>query len=110
MSEWLENLKHYCLSDDMDYRLTYDDAGAALDEIERLRDGLAQKDVLSQNAKMRDEIERLQKELDEAEEVVLEECRLRAALERIANEIGHDDHDFEWAEKIAREALQEGTD
>lgn len=38
MSDWMENLKRYALSDDMDYRLTWEDAALALEEIERLRD------------------------------------------------------------------------
>ena len=40
MSDWLENLKRYALSDDMEYRLTWEDAAIAVEKIERLQDAL----------------------------------------------------------------------
>ena len=84
MSDWKENLKRYALSDDMDYRLTWEDAAIALEEIERLE---GTNKVLGQWVEDKDRhIE-----------------RLRAALDRIANNI--DECDGLHMKEIACKAL-----
>lgn len=84
MSDWLENLKRYALSDDMDYRLTWEDAACALEEIERLR---KERDVWKANAETNlGELERANKEIDSLIELLRRERlkteRMQAALER----------------------------
>ena len=97
MSDWLENLKRYALSDDMDYRLTWEDAACALEEIERLR---KERDVWKANAETNlGEVDSLI-ELLRREKVKVE--RLRGALERIA-ELYYPAE----IQRIAREVLDE---
>lgn len=93
MTNWLENLKHYALSDDMDYRFTWEDAAFALEEIERLQSEL--NTYRTDNEELLHKIE-----------------RLRAALERISKRArqkwseGKEDG-WLWVYKTADEALRD---
>lgn len=85
MSDWLENLKRYALSDEIDYRLTWEDAGIALEEIERLRGSIADTNVVIEQVSA--ENERLRADVASYKEMFLDEQkeadRLWSTLEEI---------------------------